>query len=30
MLPVTDSDDPDYSYMAKYTTKMGGWYAYAL
>lgn len=24
MLPVTDSDDPDYSYMAKYTTKIGG------
>ncbi|WP_298594093.1 restriction endonuclease subunit S [uncultured Mitsuokella sp.] len=24
MLPVTDSGEPDYSYMAKYTTKMGG------
>lgn len=24
MLPVTDFGEPDYSYMAKYTTKMGG------
>lgn len=30
MLPLTDSGEPDYDYMAQYASKMRGGYAYAV